>query len=223
MKKSLACVLFMLLFAFMSFAAPRQAPAQATAIQQAAKPAPTQTARSPPGFFRDAGHHQAYDHDRVKPLSYTAACGMMPIREDGKTTAHIFYIVYTKDGVADRESRPILFSFNGGPGSASVWMHLGLTVPRVVLTKKKAGADASLPDGRQRASLLDVTDLVFIDPVGTGYSRMMPDEAPAYTTGCRKTRFRSGNSSACMCTATIAGPRRSLSSGKATGLPGRPA
>ena len=112
-----------------------------------------------------------------KPLAYTATCGMLPIQEDGKTLAHIFYIAYTKDGAADKSGRPILFSFNGGPGSSSVWMHLGFTGPRRVAY----GEEGWLPKPPYRLadneySILDESDIVYIDPVGTGYSRMMPGE-----------------------------------------------
>ncbi|MDH4198081.1 MAG: peptidase S10, partial [Candidatus Aminicenantes bacterium] len=112
-----------------------------------------------------------------KPLAYTATCGMLPIIENGKTMAHIFYIAYIKDGVADKSGRPILFSFNGGPGSASVWMHLGFTGPRRVAY----GEEGWLPKPPydlvdNEFSILDEADIVYIDPVGTGYSRMMPGE-----------------------------------------------
>jgi len=112
-----------------------------------------------------------------KPLNYTASCGMMPIRENGKLMAHIFYIAYAKEGVADRESRPILFSFNGGPGSASLWMHLGFTGPRVVVYEDEGWIPK--PPVRMvdnESTILDAADIVYIDPVGTGYSRMMPGE-----------------------------------------------
>src|SRR5262249_13572717 len=77
-----------------------------------------------------------------KALKYTASVGMMPIRDrDGTTEAHIFYIAYTLDEPGDRAKRSLMFSFNGGPGSASVWLHMGALGPkRVVLPD-----DASFP------------------------------------------------------------------------------
>src|SRR4051812_5595937 len=61
-----------------------------------------------------------------KSLKYTASVGMMPIKNrDGETEARIFFMAYTLDGVTDRSQRPLTFSFNGGPGSASVWLHMG--------------------------------------------------------------------------------------------------
>ena len=65
-----------------------------------------------------------------KTLSYTATTGMMPIKNDhGDIEANLFYVAYTLDGVADRAKRPLMFSFNGGPGSASVWLHMGCVGP----------------------------------------------------------------------------------------------
>ncbi|MBS3819480.1 peptidase S10 [bacterium] len=110
-----------------------------------------------------------------KTLDYTATAGTLPLRENRKTTAHVFYIAYTKDGVQDKSERPILFSFNGGPGSSSVWLHMGFLGPRRVLYDEKGFAlppPYKLVDNEY--SILDTADIVFIDPVGTGYSRMVP-------------------------------------------------
>jgi carboxypeptidase C (cathepsin A) len=116
-------------------------------------------------------------------LDYTATAGTLPLKDkEGKITAHVFYIAYTKDGVADLSKRPLTFSFNGGPGSSSVWMHLGLLGPRRVKLKDDGTPTPppyELVDNEY--SLLDETDLVFIDPVGTGYSRATkPDEAKKF-------------------------------------------
>src|SRR6185295_12513097 len=84
----------------------------------------------------------------------------MPIKADqGEPEASIFYVAYTLDGASETAKRPLMFSFNGGPGSSSVWLHLGALGPRRV----------RMLDNDQ--TWLDRTDLVFIDPVGTGYSR----------------------------------------------------
>jgi carboxypeptidase C (cathepsin A) len=92
--------------------------------------------------------------------------------EGEKPKATIFFIAYTRDGVDDLTRRPITFSFNGGPGSSSVWLHLGALGPRRV---EMGDAGALLPPPWQLVdnadSVLDITDLVFIDPVSTGYSR----------------------------------------------------
>jgi carboxypeptidase C (cathepsin A) len=115
-----------------------------------------------------------------KPLNYTATVGTIPLKEDsGKLLANIFFISYTKDGVTDKSRRPLLFSFNGGPGSSSVWMHMGFLGPRRVVVDDEGFAfqpPYSLIDNEY--SILDVSDVVFIDPVGTGLSRMAPGEDP---------------------------------------------
>lgn len=105
-------------------------------------------------------------------ISYVADAGTLPIKaEDGKVTANIFFVSYTRPA-KDLATRPITFCFNGGPGSSSVWLHLGAFGPRRVQLTPKGEAPA--PPGRvveNADSILDVTDLVFIDPVSTGYSR----------------------------------------------------
>lgn len=113
-------------------------------------------------------------------VDFTATAGLLPLKDgEGKTTAEIFYIAYTRKDVSEPTKRPLTFSFNGGPGSSSVWMHLGLLGPKRV----KLGDDGfAVPPPYQLVdnefSLLDETDLVFIDPVGTGYSRASkPEEA----------------------------------------------
>jgi len=116
-------------------------------------------------------------------LDYTATAGSLPLKDkEGKTTAHIFYIAYTKDGVSDLAKRPITFSFNGGPGSSSVWMHMGLLGPRrVKLNDEGMPSPPPYQMVDNEYSLLDETDLVFIDPVGTGYSRATkPEEAKKF-------------------------------------------
>ncbi len=113
-----------------------------------------------------------------KELPYTATAGLMPIRDTkGEVEARIFYIAYTRDEAGAVETRPLLFSFNGGPGSASVWLHLGALGPRRVATPEKPTIPA--PPFRlvnNDATWLDRADLVFIDPVGTGYSRAAKPE-----------------------------------------------
>ncbi len=108
-----------------------------------------------------------------KTLNYTATVAQMPLKNaSGDTEAHIFYMAYTLDGVTDRARRPVTFCFNGGPGSASVWVHLGGMGPR----SPKLMPNGSMPPPPYQLkdnqnTWLDKTDLVFIDPVGTGYSR----------------------------------------------------
>jgi len=116
-------------------------------------------------------------------IDYTAVAGTILLRDaDEKPTASIFYIAYTRDGVTNLSKRPLTFSFNGGPGSSSVWLHLGLLGPRRVLLKEDGGP---LPPPYKLVdnefSLLDESDLVFIDPVSTGFSRSVkPEDAKKF-------------------------------------------
>lgn len=100
--------------------------------------------------------------------------------DDGEPIAAIFSIAYVKTGVTDPTTRPVTFVFNGGPGSASLWLHMGAWGPKRVITPSDA-TDVGAPPYPivdNVHSLLDVTDLVFIDPVGTGYSRALGDAEP---------------------------------------------
>lgn len=101
-------------------------------------------------------------------LAYTATAGMLTLRDDRNApTANVFYVAYTTGDAA----RPVTFLYNGGPGSASLWLHLGAFGPRRIVTTADGTID---PDGVRLAdndaTLLTISDLVFIDPVGTGYS-----------------------------------------------------
>ena len=113
-----------------------------------------------------------------RTLRYTVTTGVMPLKNAaGETEARIFYMAYTLDGAGDRSRRPLMFSFNGGPGSSSVWLHLGALGPRRVHMTEEGFMPAPpfrLVDNEQ--TWLDFTDLVFIDPVGTGYSRAAKPE-----------------------------------------------
>jgi carboxypeptidase C (cathepsin A) len=108
-----------------------------------------------------------------RTLRYTVTTGMMPLKnEAGETEASIFYMAYVAERASGPEKRPLTFSFNGGPGSSSVWLHLGAIGPKRVRMLEEGGMPAppfELVDND--ATWLDLTDLVFIDPVGTGYSR----------------------------------------------------
>lgn len=118
-----------------------------------------------------------------KTIEYTARAGTLPLADAaGKTLAKVFYISYIKRGVKDISQRPLLFSFNGGPGSASIWMHIGLLGPRRVQLGAGGGVKRDHSPARlvppvkmidNEYSMLDVADLVFIDPVSTGYSRAL--------------------------------------------------
>ena len=108
-----------------------------------------------------------------KTLNYTVTVAQMPLKDPaGETEAHIFYMAYTLDGVADAARRPLTFCFNGGPGSASMWVHMGGMGPRSPKLLPNGGMPPPPYEVKDNQDTwLDQTDLVFIDPVGTGYSR----------------------------------------------------
>ena len=115
-------------------------------------------------------------------IGYTATTGNLLLRtEQGTPTASIFFIAYTRDDAGSSAAqRPLTFSFNGGPGSSSVWLHLGTLGPRRVVMND-ADEPATAPPYRvieNEFSILDRTDLVFIDPVMTGFSRPVGEESP---------------------------------------------
>src|SRR6516165_2740811 len=121
-------------------------------------------------------HHSA----RIggQQIAYTATAATYVIRgEDGSPKATMFYVAYTKDGV-DASKRPISFVYNGGPGSASLFTHMGMGPKRVVLTLDGHGMPAPYTVVDNEDSFLDATDLVFIDAISTGFSRPAPGEAP---------------------------------------------
>ena len=120
-------------------------------------------------------HQQATINGRV--LRYTATAGRLPIkRADGKVEAEMFFVAYTLEG-ENPAQRPLTFAFNGGPGSSSVWLHLGALGPRRVVLQPQGFMPASpyhLQDNQY--SLLDKSDLVLVDAMATGWSRA-EDEA----------------------------------------------
>jgi carboxypeptidase C (cathepsin A) len=121
-------------------------------------------------------HHQVTAGGRT--LRYTATAGRMPIKNDeGTTEALMFYVAYTLDG-ADAATRPLTFAYNGGPGSATIWLHMGALGPRVVAMDPKGFMPQ--PPFRLKDNAytpLDRTDIVLIDAIGTGWSR--PADAAA--------------------------------------------
>jgi carboxypeptidase C (cathepsin A) len=184
-----------------SNAAPSQAPAKKPASQAATKPAenktPPSTATAPEAAspqeqkpreisgdkVNDKEEH--YDMAEVAPvvthheitvdgklLKYSATAGRLPIkRGDGKIEAQMFFVAYTLDG-QDAAKRPLTFAFNGGPGSSTIWLHMGALGPRKVVLQP----EGFMPPAPYRIednpyTLLDKTDLVMIDAIGTGFSR----------------------------------------------------
>ena len=136
----------------------------------------------------------AQDHPQIEPtpanwgshhsvqvggetVEYDAVVGSVILRDgDNKATAEIFYTGYFRTNDPDRSPRPIMFAYNGGPGSASFWLHMGIMGPRRVVTPvvgQQAPPPYTLEDNQY--TLLDKTDIVMIDPVGTGFSRPLGD------------------------------------------------
>ena len=107
-------------------------------------------------------------------VSYQAKAGTLPVwNEQGEQLASLFYTYYERTNVKDRGARPLIFSFNGGPGSASVWMHVAYTGPKVLNIDEEGYPIQPYGVKDNPNSILDVADIVFIDPVNTGYSRMV--------------------------------------------------
>src|SRR5947207_2795537 len=108
-----------------------------------------------------------------REIRYTATTGTLPIRlDDGKVAARMFFVAYSKDG-EDVKTRPLAFLYNGGPGAATIWLHMGSFAPRHVQMADEGFQPAPpyhLVDNEN--SLLDVSDLVFVDAIDTGYSRV---------------------------------------------------
>jgi carboxypeptidase C (cathepsin A) len=156
-------------------------PAQSSAKPVEAKPEAKKDSAEPPMVT----HHEI--HVGGKTLRYTATAGLMPIRNtDGELEANMFFIAYTLDSQTP-ERRPLTFSFNGGPGSASVWLHLGAIGPKRVKMQPEGMMPAppyQLVDNE--FTWLDQTDLVFIDPVGTGYSRAVKNDLKKKFLGVRE-------------------------------------
>ncbi|CUI17449.1 carboxypeptidase family protein [Candidatus Protochlamydia naegleriophila] len=129
--------------------------------------------------FSETAHEVVVDG---KSISYKAIAGTLLLKDDKcDPKASLFFISYTKDGVDDLSQRPVTFCFNGGPGSSSVWLHMGTFGPKRVALTDNGDALPPYHLVDNEFSILDVTDLVFIDPVSTGYSRAIPaDTAKDY-------------------------------------------
>jgi carboxypeptidase C (cathepsin A) len=110
-------------------------------------------------------------------FSYTATTGMQPVWDkNGEPTATLFYTYYKRNSVKDRAKRPLIISFNGGPGSASVWMHVAYTGPRILNIDEEGYPVQPYGFKNNPNSIIDVADIVFVNPVNTGYSRMVPNK-----------------------------------------------
>ena len=140
--------------------------------------------KSPPEHFEDSFSETQHSITiKRKKIDYTATAGRIVLKEDDDTKkASFFFTAYTKNGVDDPATRPIVFAFNGGPGSSSVWLHLGIFGPKRVVLDDDGNLEklpGHLTDNEQ--TLLTHADLVFIDPVSTGFTRALEkDEERSY-------------------------------------------
>jgi carboxypeptidase C (cathepsin A) len=164
---------------------------KASATKSVEPPAPTEEPKPEPGSSDKAkDKEQHFDMTEVAPvvthheitvngktLHYTATAGRLPIkREDGKTEAQMFFVAYTLDDQT-ASKRPLTFAFNGGPGSSSIWLHMGALGPKRVVLQP----DGFMPPAPYRLednpyTLLDKSDLVLVDAIGTGFSRAADTE-----------------------------------------------
>ena len=107
-------------------------------------------------------------------VPYRATVGTQPVwDEDDEAVAAVFYVYYERSDVSDRTGRPLVVSFNGGPGSASVWMHIGYTSPRLLEIDPEGFPIRPYGVRNNPHSILDVADIVYVDPVNTGFSRIL--------------------------------------------------
>jgi len=152
--KKFASMIFLLVFASVLFAQERKIEPESEVLTQ---------------------HSLVINGQRVP---FTAKAGTMPVwSEEGKPVATLFYVFYERSDVSNKNERPIVFSFNGGPGSASVWMHLAYTGPYHLQIDSEGYPLQPYGYQENPHSILDVADIVYIDPVNTGYSRLLDLEA----------------------------------------------
>lgn len=111
-------------------------------------------------------------------INYTAYKGTQPVwNEEGKAIATVDYTYYERSGIQNRDSRPLVISFNGGPGSASVWMQIAYTGPSLLEIDDEGYPIQPYGIGKNPYSILDVADIIFINPINTGYSRILDKDA----------------------------------------------
>jgi carboxypeptidase C (cathepsin A) len=166
-------MLFAVLFAYGQQAQTATPPGATPATSLPATPSPASLER--PGPIPPV-RNRVTDHEISlggKSIHYSATAGNLLIQgDDDQPNASVFYVAYTQAGVPDLRTRPVTFLYNGGPGSASMWLHMGSVGPvRVVTSSPESTGSGPYQIVPNDYSLLDTTDLVFVDAVGTGYSR----------------------------------------------------
>src|SRR5699024_10070742 len=119
-------------------------------------------------------------------VSYRVSTGTQPVYgKDGKPDAALFYTYYERTDVEGDEHRPIFISFNGGPGAASLWMHLGYTSPKRLKVSDEGYPVQPYGVEDNPQSILDVADIVYVNPVNTGFSRILNDGKRAQFVGAK--------------------------------------
>ncbi len=139
---------------------------------------------------KSVGHHRALSLDQKtekmgevtikgQKVPYKVTASTQPVwNEEGKAVAGLFYVYYERTDVINKETRPLVISFNGGPGTASVWMHLGYTGPKKLKIDDEGYPIQPYGFEDNPQSLLDVADIVYVDPVNTGFSRIIDKATP---------------------------------------------
>lgn len=161
-------------------AADRQAPPPPPV--SAAAPAPVKEEKSSNNLTFNPDSFVVTEHETTikgQKVPYKATTGTMPVwDDDGKAIAGLFYTFYERTDVKDRSTRPLVISFNGGPGSASVWMHIAYTGPTLLNIDDEGNPIQPYGVKKNPYSILDVADIVFVNPVNTGYSRPTSKDVP---------------------------------------------
>ena len=164
--------LFTYLLVLLAFIAQAQKPAEVPA----AKPA-TKSEDKNPSFKRELSLEAKTENKgevtiKGQKVPYKVTASTQPVwDEDGKAVAGLFYVYYERTDVTNKETRPLVISFNGGPGTASVWMHLGYTGPKKLKIDDEGYPIQPYGFEENPQSLLDVADIVYVDPVNTGFLR----------------------------------------------------
>lgn len=154
----------------------------ATEQQPPQTAAPTPNAQPRPAAPLEEKSSVTHNSVRIggRQINYTATAANYTIKaDDGTPKASFFFVAYTKDDVPDKSRRPLSFIYNGGPGSASSYTHMGLGPRRIVLTDDGFGMPAPYSVVENGDSFLDATDMIFVDAISTGYSRPAPGENTA--------------------------------------------
>jgi len=177
-NRLLGCALALALAAFAAHAQGRAGRGGRGGAEEASA-APAAARTGPP-----LEEHSSVTHHSIRidgqEIKYTATAGNYVVKSDeGTPKASFFFVAYTKEDVADPGKRPIAFVYNGGPGSASCFTHMGLGPRRVVLSDDGHGMPAPYSIVDNESTFLDAADLVFVDAISTGYSRPAPGEAPS--------------------------------------------